>query len=115
MPVCWAAARFEGPLRDAVTAYKDEERRDVCGVLADGLAMSLATALAADPVLRRHWSGDARVLVVPMPSAGASRRRRGDDPVDALFLCRAHDLASDAPKSVDADTYCHDSFELQSN
>jgi predicted amidophosphoribosyltransferase len=84
MPVCWAAARFEGPLRDAVTAYKDEGRRDVVAVLADGLAMSLATALAADPVLRRQRSGDGDVLVVPVPSAGASRRRRGDDPVDAL-------------------------------
>ncbi len=84
MPVCWAAAPFEGPLRDAVTAYKDEDRRDVGAVLAEALAMSLATALAVDPVLRRQRSGDGYVLVVPVPSAGASRRRRGDDPVDAL-------------------------------
>ena len=29
MPVCRAGARFEGPLRLAVTAYKDEGRRDL--------------------------------------------------------------------------------------
>ncbi|MDF3046167.1 MAG: phosphoribosyltransferase, partial [Ornithinibacter sp.] len=86
MPVCWAAARFEGALRDAVTAYKDEDRRDLSPVLADALATSVATALAADPLLRR-WAGTGgQVLVVPLPSSRASRRRRGGDPVGDLAL-----------------------------
>ena len=86
MPVCWAAARFEGALRDAVTAYKDEDRRDLSPVLADALATSVATALAADPLLRR-WAGTGgQVLVVPLPSSRASRRRRGGDPVEDLAL-----------------------------
>ena len=93
MPVCWAAARFEGALRDAVTAYKDEERRDLAGVLADALAMSVATALATDPVLRRRAGTGGQVLVVPLPSSGASRRRRGGDPVGDLARATAARLA----------------------
>ncbi len=83
MPPCWAGARFEGALRLAVTAYKDEGRRD----LRDDLARLLATALtaaAAEPALRRRLALGEEVLVVPVPTAGASRRRRGDDPVAAL-------------------------------
>jgi predicted amidophosphoribosyltransferase len=84
MPDCWAGARFEGALRSAVTAYKDEERRDLRPALATGVAVSLSAALATDPVLRRRRSHGGRVLVVPLPSSGASRRRRGDDPVGDL-------------------------------
>lgn len=84
MPVCWAGARFEGALRSAVTAYKDEDRRDLRGVLAAGLAVSLTAALTSDPVLRRRRSHGGRVLVVPLPSSRTSRRRRGDDPVGDL-------------------------------
>ena len=85
MPVCWAAARFEGALRDAVTAYKDEDRQDLSAVLGDALATSVATALAADPVVRRRAAAcGGLVLVVPLPSSRASRRRRGGDPVGDL-------------------------------
>ena len=83
MPQCWAGARFEGPLRLAVTAYKDEGRRD----LRDDLARLLGAALAAatdDPALRRRLASGEEVLVVPVPASRASRRRRGDDPVGGL-------------------------------
>ena len=82
-PRRWAGARFEGALALAVTAYKDEGRRDLC----DDLALLLAAALAgavADPALRRRLALGDEVLVVPVPTAPASRRRRGDDPVAAL-------------------------------
>lgn len=82
-PPCWAGARFEGALRLAVTAYKDEGRRDLRDDLARLLAVAL-TGAAADPALRRHLALGEQVLVVPVPTAGASRRRRGDDPVSAL-------------------------------
>lgn len=83
MPQCWAGARFEGPLRLAITAYKDEGRRD----LRDDLARLLGAALAAatdDPALRRRLAWGEDVLVVPVPASRASRRRRGDDPVAEL-------------------------------
>lgn len=84
MPVCWAAAPFDGPLRMAVTAYKDEERRDLRPALAQLLASALTTAFAADPTLRHHVSRGEPVLLVPLPTARSSRRRRGDDPVGDL-------------------------------
>ncbi|HET6969286.1 MAG TPA: ComF family protein [Ornithinibacter sp.] len=84
MPVCWAAARFEGALRSAVTAYKDEGRRDLRPLLADGLALALSTSLATEPTLRGALASGERVLVVPLPTSRASRRRRGDDPVGDL-------------------------------
>lgn len=84
MPRCWAAARLDGPLRTAVTAYKDQGRRDLEPVLGELLAAALASALAGEPVLRRAAAAGSRVLVVPMPTSRASRRRRGDDPVRVL-------------------------------
>lgn len=85
MPSCWAGARFEGPLRQAVTAYKDEGRRDLRDELARLLGAAL-TAAADDPVLRRLLGMGEEVLVVPVPTARASRRRRGDDPVCDLAV-----------------------------
>ncbi len=81
MPSCWAGARFEGALRQAVTAYKDEGRRDLRATLARALAAALAAAATGDPVLRRRLGSGEEVLVVPVPTSRASRRRRGDDPV----------------------------------
>ena len=83
MPVCRAGARFEGALRLAVTAYKDEGRRD----LRDDLGRLLAGALSAamhDPGVRRRLGLGEQVLVVPVPTSRGSRRRRGDDPVGEL-------------------------------
>jgi predicted amidophosphoribosyltransferase len=84
MPECWAAATFDGALRLAVTAYKDEGRRDLRPALGRLLAAALATAATADPALRQRVSAGEPVLVVPLPTSRASRRRRGDDPVGDL-------------------------------
>ncbi|MFL6165059.1 MAG: ComF family protein, partial [Ornithinibacter sp.] len=73
----------EGALRLAVTAYKDEGRRDLRDELALLLGSALTAALA-DPALRRRLALGEQVLVVPVPAAGTSRRRRGDDPVADL-------------------------------
>ena len=99
MPACWAGARFEGALRLAVTAYKDEGRRDLRDELARLLGAAL-TAAADDPALRRLLGMGEEVLVVPVPTARASRRRRGDDPVGDLAVAAtaavnvAHNVAA---------------------
>ena len=85
MPPCWAGARFEGALRLAVTAYKDEGRRDLRDELACLLAAALA-AVASEPSVRRRLELGEDVLVVPVPATRASRRRRGDDPVGDLAV-----------------------------
>lgn len=81
--VVWSAAVFEGALRTAVSAWKDEGRHDLRPRLAALLAGALATALLADPVLRAAASGGG-VLVVPVPVSPGARRRRGGDPVGDL-------------------------------
>ena len=69
MPSCWAGARFEGALRLAVTAYKDEGRRDLRDELARLLGAAL-TAAADEPAVRRRLGLGEEVLVVPVPTAG---------------------------------------------
>jgi predicted amidophosphoribosyltransferase len=85
LPPVHAAGRFEGSLATLVTAYKDEGRRDVAPLLATLLADAVDTTLVGVPVLQRVLAaGDGPVLLVPVPSSAASRRRRGDAPLDHL-------------------------------
>lgn len=72
----WAVADFAGPVRRAVSAWKDHGRTDVTPVLA---AAARRAARAAADDLR-----GSRVLVVPAPSTPAAVRRRGWDPASAL-------------------------------
>jgi predicted amidophosphoribosyltransferase len=73
-------------LRQLVSAYKDDGRRDLRPVLAELLAQSMAVA------------GSGRsVVVVPMPSSRAAVRRRGDDPVGGLVAAAAAQIAG-APR-----------------
>lgn len=78
LPPIYAWGDYADPLRSAVSAWKDEGRRDVAGVLAPLLAASVAAALGA-----AGWREGA-VLVVPAPSSARSRRQRGDVPLEAL-------------------------------
>lgn len=73
LPPVTAVAPWEGVLRRVVTAYKDEDRRDLRAVLAPLL---LECVLAAAP--------PGPVTVVPVPSSRAATRRRGDAPVAEL-------------------------------
>ncbi len=99
MPACWSAVRLVGPVRTAVTAFKDQDRRDLGPVLGALLAAALASALASDQALRRAVVGGSRVLVVPMPTSPSSGRRRGDDPVGSMTR-RAVDLVGTGGRSA---------------
>lgn len=74
LPVVVAAAPYAGILRTLVTAYKDEDRRDLLPLLAAVLRRPLAA-------LGRPRGDD---LVVPVPSSRAAVRRRGDSPLLSL-------------------------------
>ncbi len=93
---CWSAVRLEGAVRAAVTAYKDGDRRDLAAVLAPLLATAVGRACREDPLLRHVRARDGPVLVVPVPPAARSRRRRGDDPVGALASAAVSGLRDDA-------------------
>jgi ComF family protein len=78
LPPVISRGPYAGVLRQLVSAYKDDGRRDLRPVLAGLLTESLTAAASGRPV-----------VVVPMPSSGAAVRRRGDDPVGDLVAVAA--------------------------
>lgn len=82
--VAWGL--YDDPLRAAITAWKDEGRRDLLTVLAPLLAAAMEAACA-----HADWT-QGPVLIVPAPSSSRSTRIRGDMPsVDlAGGAVRAH-------------------------
>jgi predicted amidophosphoribosyltransferase len=85
----WSAAAYEGPVREAVNAWKDHDRTDLDRPL--GLA-----------VARCYTAAGVRAdAVVPVPSSRSARRRRGREPVHDLARCLRRELrragAGDAP------------------
>lgn len=85
LPPVWAVADYEGPVRQAIVAWKDRGRHDLAGPLSVALTTSVLAALAAivAPAARRT-SGD--IWLVPAPSRRSARRSRGADPVRALAI-----------------------------
>jgi predicted amidophosphoribosyltransferase len=79
LPV-WATARYEGPVRGVVVAWKDRGRADLDGLLVP-VAREAAWALA--PALTGAADG-RRLLVVPAPSSAAARRERARDHLGPL-------------------------------
>lgn len=88
VPLVYSWGTYADPLRAAVTAWKDEGRRDLVAQLVPLLAAALSAALCET----RHAAGG--LLVVPAPSSRRSRRSRGDVPL--------HELAARAVASVRA-------------
>lgn len=115
LPV-WAVADFAGPVRRAVSAWKDHGRADLTPVL--GAAACRATSALVDEAWASlvgggptpapvgaarsrgrlvvghtgRSAGDVPVLVVPAPSTPAARRARGWDPAGALAAAVADEL-----------------------
>ena len=86
LPAVRATTPYDGPVRAALVAYKDEGRRDLGGVLAPaarrGTGPGRTLATRAWP--RLLATGNEPLLVVPVPSAAAAVRRRGDAPLRLL-------------------------------
>lgn len=78
LPDVHAWGAYAGPLRPAITAWKDEGRGDLARLLAPLLGQALGVALSA-----ACWV-DGTVLVVPAPSSRRARRRRGEAPLERL-------------------------------
>jgi len=94
LPVVHAAGRYEGPLARLAAAYKDDDRRDCAGILGGHLANAvIASVRASPPHLRVLAAGNGPLLLVPVPSSAAARRRRGDAPLTALAAAVAHGFA----------------------
>ncbi|MFL6076821.1 MAG: ComF family protein [Mycobacteriales bacterium] len=75
LPDCWAVAGYGGPVRQAMLAYKERQRRALVEPLAEALAAATLSAASA-----AGWPGPATGLVlVPVPSRRAAARARGGD------------------------------------
>ncbi len=105
LPAVRAAGWFDGPLAEAVRSYKDRGRRDLAPVLGALLGAAALPLLGASPPGPGPARGRAeRVLLVPVPSSPAARRRRGDAPTSALARVAAASVrASAGPQAAPAD------------
>ncbi|MDO5710200.1 MAG: phosphoribosyltransferase family protein [Micrococcales bacterium] len=65
-------------------AYKDEDRRDLREPLGGLLAPVMWCAAQAAVNAGARQTGQVSVLLVPVPSSPAARRRRGDAPLATL-------------------------------
>ncbi len=81
-PPVWCAADFAGPVRRAVTAWKDRGRTDL-GPRFAAVLSAAARAAAVREVLGRS-AGPEGLLVVGVPTTPAAVRRRGADLVQDL-------------------------------
>ncbi len=91
LPPCLAAAHYGGRVRPLLLAYKERGRVDAARPLGAALARAVARALpAASGGPTGVWVPSPpapAVVLVPVPSTAAARRRRGFDHL--ALLCSA--------------------------
>lgn len=83
LPPLYVAARYEGPLRGVLLAFKGGRT---------GLVRDLAPMLAA-AIARAVSDAEPGVELCAVPSSGAAYRRRGFDPVRMLVRATGRDSA----------------------
>jgi predicted amidophosphoribosyltransferase len=82
LPV-WSGFEYDGVVRAALLAAKERGRTGLLRPLAPGLAAAVDAA-GIHPAGGSAAGPGRGVLVCPVPSSGAARRRRGFDPVTVL-------------------------------
>ena len=91
LPV-WAPAAYAGPVRHAVSAWKDGGRTDLDRPLTAAARRAGATVAVHLRAGSCVPPGALPVLVVPVPSTASARRRRGRAPTDTLAAAAAAGL-----------------------
>lgn len=86
-PPVWCATALVGPVRHAVSAWKDGGRADLQARFARALV-----EVVTDPGMCAVLAGDDQLLVVGVPTSAAARRRRGGDLVGDLAAAVAGGL-----------------------
>lgn len=76
----WAMAHYVGPVRELVVAWKDHGRVDLTAALEASLRHGMVAIAVELATL-------GPLVVVPVPSSAAARRRRGADLVGGLARC----------------------------
>lgn len=121
MPECWVSGEASGALRAVVTAYKDEQRRDLRRLLAAWLTPALRAAVGDSAVARRALHGRG-LVIVSVPGSPRARRRRGDVPLLPVVASAVEGLGGSvvmadvlAPTRVTRDQSALDASERASN
>jgi predicted amidophosphoribosyltransferase len=89
-PPIYALGTYQGPLRNALLAYKERARRD----LATPLGHALASALLHFHSLGTERNQRGEIWLVPVPSREAAARRRGGQHVELVARRAAAVLAA---------------------
>jgi predicted amidophosphoribosyltransferase len=89
LPPPWAVADYDGAVRAALLAHKEQGRAALARPLGEALGRSVRAALAspvrpAGPCHPVRALPAARVVLVPMPSRRGAVRERGRDPTLAI-------------------------------
>jgi predicted amidophosphoribosyltransferase len=89
LPPPWAIAGYDGPVRAALLAHKEQGRAALARPLGGALASSVRAALASPqeegaPSDQLPAGRAAGVVLVPMPSRRGAVRQRGRDPTLAI-------------------------------
>ena len=95
LPPTYAATAYEGPVREAVVAFKERGRSGLRRPLADALTASVAALILAGSTAPRP------LLLVPVPSSPDAARSR--DTAATLDLART---AAAGLRSVGLDAWC---------
>lgn len=82
----WAAASYDGTVRELVAGHKEHRRFALAGPLGELLARAVAAAVAGT-------SGP--LVLVPVPSRPGTARRRGYAPTETLVRSAARRLRAD--------------------
>ncbi len=86
-PPAWGLTRYRDPVRSAIIAGKERNRRELPGLLGVALGDALIR-------LRRLALLSGDVWLVPAPSRRSAARQRGGDPVTVMARAAARVVAS---------------------
>jgi len=92
LPPVWALSRYTDPVRSAIVAGKERDRRDLPAHLGIALGKGIARLLAMQLLPEPCW-------LVPAPSRRAAARSRGGDPVTSMARAAARQLASQGQRA----------------
>ena len=95
-PVTVTSSVYDPILRRVINAHKERQALTLTSVLAERLALSVHALLASEP----YAVGASRIVLVPIPSAARTVRRRGFDATASMARLAARRLRVRYPMTV---------------
>ena len=95
-PVTVTSSAYDPILRRVINAHKERQALTLTSFLAERLALSVHVLLASEP----YAVGASRIVLVPIPSAARTVRRRGFDATASMARLAARRLRVRYPMTV---------------